>query len=72
MLMSKSQLHPVINPAAAGGKMIATYSNHTHPRSGLLYTIKTFKETYENEKNIRTPDSHRYCVLVVRLLSVKL
>ena len=26
MLMSKSQLHPVINAAAAGGKIMATYS----------------------------------------------
>lgn len=25
ILMSKSQLHPVMNAAAAGGKMIATY-----------------------------------------------
>lgn len=46
MLMSKSQLHPVINPAAAGGKIIATCTTlaNRHKCPVLLTRMRTTSE----------------------------
>lgn len=49
MLMSKSQLHPVMNPAAAGGKMIATYL----PIISSAINNHNIKQiTYKDEDNV--------------------
>jgi len=51
MLMSKSQLHPVTIPAAAGGKRMATYSPEW-VSSYLKHSPNVMIAAYKDEDNV--------------------
>jgi hypothetical protein len=51
MLISKSQLHPVTIPAAAGGKSMATYPQN-EVRSSVEHSPYLKLSTHKNDDNV--------------------